>query len=175
MAPALLKRFPKLRTPSKLDPVIPEEVGDDYPGYLGRDHYPLLSQDFEVLDKEVVPSFSEYDKAALRDQNRYRRQQVIIILGSALVTGLGGLQAVFPHERWPGQLLAGLGVLLAATAGFAKDRGALADYLGARVKAERLRALHFQYLSATGRYAAAGREDNLRRDVLTILRGEEPQ
>jgi len=175
VAPSLLKRFPKLRAPSKSEPVIPKDAGDDYPGYLGRDGFPLLSQDFEVLDKEVAPSFTEYDKAALRDQNRYRRQQVIIILGSALLTGLGGLQAVFPHQRWPGLLLAGLGVLLSATAGFAKDRGALADYLGARVKAERLRALHFQYLSAAGRYAEAGREDNLRRDVLAILRGEEPQ
>jgi hypothetical protein len=172
VAPSLLRRFPKLHAPSESKPVIPEKEQDDYPG---RGAYAQLAQDFEVLDQEVAPAFTEYDAAALRDQNRYRRQQVIIILGSALVTGLGGLQAVFPHQRWPGLLLGALGIALAVTAGVAKDRAALDGYLGARIKAERLRALHFRYLSATGRYAADGRVDTLRRDVKAIRRGQEPQ
>jgi hypothetical protein len=175
MALSLLKRFPTLWQRTVSWPVIPEKKQNDDDPYPGRGAFPQLAPDFKVLDKEVAPAFTEFDKAALRDQNRYRRQQVIIILGSALVTGLGGLQAVFPHQRWPGFLLAALGIALSATAGFAKDRGALTDYLAARVKAERLRALHFRYLSATGRYAAAGREDTLRRDVLTIKKGEEPK
>jgi len=172
MALALLKRFPTLRPRIVSWPVIPEGSQGNYPG---RGAFPQLAEDFKVLDKEVVPAFTEFDEAALRDQNRYRRQQVIIILGSAVVTGLGGLQAVFAHQRWPGLLLAALGIALSATSGFAKDRGALTDYLAARVKAERLRALHFRYLSATGRYAAGDREDTLRRDVLTIKKGEEPK
>lgn len=165
MAPSMLARFPKLRAPTESWPVIPED---------GRDAFPELSSDFAVLDAEVAPSFAEYDRSALRDQNRYRRQQVLIILGSALITGLGSLQAVFPHQRWPGLLLAALGIALATTARFSSERASQADYLGARVKAERLRGLHFRYLSATGRYAGADREDTLRRDVLAIRRGEEP-
>jgi hypothetical protein len=65
------------------------------------------------------------------------------------VTGLDGLQAVFPHQRWPGLPLGAFGIALSVTAGVAKDRAALDGYLGARIKAERLRALHFGYLSAT--------------------------
>lgn len=137
MALSLLRRFPKLRASSESEPVIPKKARDDYPG---RGAYPQLAHDFEVLDREVAPAFTEYDAAALRDQNRYRRQQVIIILGAALVTGLGGLQAVFPHQRWPGLLLGALGIALSVTAGVAKDRAALDGYLSARIKAERLRA-----------------------------------
>jgi Protein of unknown function (DUF4231) len=163
---SLLARFPKLRAPTESWPVIPED---------SRSGLSELSSDFALLDKEVAPAFTEYDKAALRDQNRYRRQQVLIILGSTLMTGLGGLQAVFPSQRWPGLLLALLGIALAATTRFAKERASLADYLDARVKAERLRALHFAFLSATGRYAEPDREGALRRAVVAIRRGKEPE
>ena len=172
MAPALLKRFPKLRAPSGSDPVIPREARDDYPG---RGAFPQLAEDFTVLDREVVPAFTEYDKTALRDQNRYRRQQVLIILGAALVAGLGGLQAVFPHQRWPGIVLAVLGLALASTSALVKERASLACYLSARVRAERLRALHFEYLSETGQYAGPGRETALRHAVVAIEGGDEPQ
>ena len=43
----------------------------------------------------------ESDRAALMHQNRYRRQQVLVVIGSAVIGGLGGLQAVFPDQRWP--------------------------------------------------------------------------
>ena len=154
MAPSLLRRFPKLHAPSESKPVIPDEEQDDYPG---RGAYAQLAQDFEVLDQEAAPAFTEYDTAALRDQNRYRRQQVIIILGSALMTGLGGLQAVFPHQRWPGLLLGALGIALSVTAGVAEDRAALDGYLGARIKAERLRALHFRSRSRSAHDSADSR------------------
>jgi len=172
VALALLKRFPRLRAPSVSYPVIPVEPQDDYPG---RDAFPELAQDFTVLDREVVPAFTGYDKTALRDQNRYRRQQVLVILGSALVAGLGGLQAVFPHQRWPGIVLAVLGLALASTSAFAKERASLDSYLKARVRAERLRALHFEYLSGTGQYAGPGRETALRHAVAAIEGGEEPR
>jgi hypothetical protein len=107
-----------LHAPGDSEPVIPENSRATTPG---RGAYPQLAQDFEVLDQAVAPAFTEYDAAALRDQNRYWRQQVII-LGSALVTGLGGRQAVFPHQRWPGLLLDALGIALSVTAGVAKDR-----------------------------------------------------
>jgi Protein of unknown function (DUF4231) len=124
----------------------------------GRAAYPELAADLDVLDREVTPVFTECDLAALRAQNRYRRQQVLILLGAALVTGLGGLQAVFPAQRWPGFLLAVLGAALAASTRFARESESQEKYLSARVKAERLRGLYFLYLSATGRYAGPGRE-----------------
>jgi hypothetical protein len=63
---SLLERFPKLRAPTASRPVIPED---------SRGEFPELSSDFELLDREVAPVFAEYDKAALRDQNRYRRHR----------------------------------------------------------------------------------------------------
>jgi len=165
---SLLVRFPKLRAPSDSWPVIPAKE---------RALYPELASDFAVLDREVTPVFTHYDVAALRDQNRYRRQQVLILLGAALVTGLGGLQAVFPAQRWPGVLLAVLGVVLAASTRFAKESESQVAYLNARVKAERLRALYFLYLSETGPYAGPDRDREiaLSRAVIAIKAGKEPQ
>jgi hypothetical protein len=165
MAVPLLVRFPRLRAPASSGPVIPPERRSAYPG---------LTADFEVIDREVDPWFTRYDTEALRDQNRYRRQQVFIALGSALITGLGGLQALAPGQRWPGLLLALLGIALAASTRMAKEQASLTGYLNKRVRAERLRALAFQYLSGTGRYAGPDRDFALRRAVLAIREGREP-
>lgn len=155
-----------MRAPTVSRPVIPPD---------SRAAYPALAADIAVLDREVAPVFAEYDKAALRDQNSYRRQQVLIFLGSALVAGLGGLQAVFPGQRWPGLLVAVLGIALAGSTRVAKEEALQAEYLGARVRAERLRGLHFQYLSRTGAYAEADRDTALRHAVVAIRAGKEPQ
>jgi hypothetical protein len=128
-----------------------------------------------VLDREVGPVFTEYDLAALRDQNAYRRQQVLIFIGSALLTGMGGLQAVFPGQRWPGVVLAVLGGLLAASTRAAGEQSLQRDYLEARVKAERLRGLHFLYLARSGPYAGPDRETALRRSALAIRAGRDPE
>jgi hypothetical protein len=160
----LFKRFPKLRAPTESPPVIQPDK---------RALYHEFQEDFEVLDREVGPVFREYDLQALRDQNRFRRQHVIIVIGSALVTGLGGIQAIFSAERWPGFVLAVLGLALASSSRWAKETASQTTYLGARIKAERLRALHFLYLSKTGLYAGEGRELALRRAVLAIKDGKE--
>ncbi|MGY1683282.1 DUF4231 domain-containing protein [Geodermatophilus sp. SYSU D01176] len=165
MRPQMLVRFPKLRSPAESWPVIPDDK---------RASYPSLAPDFQVLDREVTGAFVEADLAALRHQNRYRRQQVVILLGSAALTGLGGLQALVTDQRWPGLLLAVLGVLLAATGRASRELDDLKDYLSERVKAERLRALHFLFLSRTGPYAGADREANLQRAVVAIRYGKEP-
>jgi Protein of unknown function (DUF4231) len=165
MRPLMLVRFPKLRAPAVSWPVIPDDT---------RASCPSLVPDFQVLDREVTAAFVEADLAALRSQNRYRRQQVIILLGSAALTGLGGLQALFADQRWPGLLLAVLGVLLAATGRATRELDDLKGYLNERVKAERLRALHFLFLSRTGKYAGADRRANLQRAVVAIRFGKEP-
>jgi hypothetical protein len=166
LTPPLLRRFPKLRAPADSRLVIPPEK---------RAAYPELADDFAVLDREVGPAFTEYDLAALRDQNAYRRQQVLILFGSALLTGLGGLQAVFPGQRWPSVVLAVLGGLLAACARAAGEQSLQRDYLEARVKAERLRGLHFLYLSRSSPYARPDRATALQRSVLAIRLGRDPE
>lgn len=163
---ALLRRFPYWHSADSSYPVIPADK---------RGAYSLLAEDFNVLDAEVTEAFEEYDLDALRAQNQYRRQQVAVLLGSALVTGLGGLQAVFPGSRVPGLVLAVLGVAIGGFSQAFKDLDMKTDYLDARMKAEQLRGLYFLYLSRTGPYARADRVTTLRRAVLAIRRGDEPR
>jgi SMODS and SLOG-associating 2TM effector domain 3 len=161
----LLNRFPRLRPPES-HPVIPQEK---------RTPYPALAAEFEVIDRVLTPAFDECDVAALRYQHRYRRQQVLVLLGSALVAGLGGLQAAFPRQWWPGALLAALGLLLAASSRIAKEQSSFDNYLSERVRAEGLRSLYFRYLSRTGAYDGDEAEIALRRAVLAVKRGKEPR
>ncbi|MGW6194812.1 DUF4231 domain-containing protein [Kribbella sp. NPDC055110] len=165
MALQLLKRFPRFRPPHS-QPIISAEK---------REAYPALATDLAVIDRELAPAFEECDSDALRYQHRYRRQQILILLGSALVVGLGGLQAALPHQRWPGVALAVVGVVLAASSRFAKEQGWLHNYLDERVKAEGLRSQCFRYLSRTGNYTGDDREFVLRRAVLAIQHGKEPE
>ncbi|CRK59115.1 hypothetical protein [Alloactinosynnema sp. L-07] len=165
MAPSLFVRFPSLRAPRSSGEVIPVE---------SRARYAALASDFAVLDRLVAPAFRASDLAALSHQNRYRRQQVTILLGSVVASGLGGLQAVFAEQRWPGLLLAALGIALAASSRVTSELNAQSDYLGERVKAERLRALHFRFLSRTGPFAENDRASALRRAVVAIESGREP-
>lgn len=166
MAPSLFARFPSLRAPSSAGPVIPAAL---------RAEYPTLADDFAMLDRLVAPAFRKSDTAALRHQNCYRRQQVTILLGSVVASGLGGLQAVFAEQRWPGLLLAVLGITLAMSSRATSELNAQTDYLTERVKAERLRALHFRFLSRTGPFEKADRAASLRRAVVAIESGREPR
>lgn len=163
--PALLRRFPSWRAPRASGPPITPERAENYPA---------LVDDIAVLDRVVGPVFVESDREALRHQNRYRRQQVIILLGAALLTGLGGLQAVFPNHAWPGLLLALLGAGLAVVSNTVNELNALEHFMSERVKAERLRSTYFRFLSRTGPYAGDDRVSVLRRAVLSIKSGEEP-
>ncbi|MGW6194786.1 DUF4231 domain-containing protein [Kribbella sp. NPDC055110] len=165
MVLALLRRFPGTGQPQSY-PIVSQGK---------RAAYPALGADFEVIDRVLTPVFEECDNKALRSQYRYRRQQVLILLGSALVVGLGGLQAALSDQRWPGIALAVVGVVLAVSSQFVKDRGWLNAYLDERVKAEALRSQCFRYLSRTGKYADDGRETVLRRAVLAIQHGKEPE
>jgi hypothetical protein len=163
--PAMLKRFPSMRVPRESWPVIPEAKRSDYPS---------LADDFVVLDREAAQAFRRADLAAIRHQNRFRRQQVVILIGSALLSGFGGLQAVYPEQRWPGVLLTILGIGLGALSQATGEQNTLSEFLTERVKAERLRALHFTFLARTGPFAKADRESVLRRAVLAIQAGREP-
>ena len=163
--PTLLRRFPSLRAPGPSQPVLPADTAT---------RYPALAEDVAVLERLVGEEFANSDHAALVEQNRYRRQQVVLALGAALLTGLGGLQAVMPDQRWPGIVLVVLGLVLTAVGRTAGELGTFERFLDERVKAERLRAMHFRYLSRTGRYAGPDRAIVLERAVLAVKDGEEP-
>lgn len=160
---ALLRRFPRIRPPVSRPVLDPS----------AKIEFPEFDEDYAVLEEVLDPPFTEYDTAALRDQHRYRRQNVIVLLGAALLTGLGGLQAVFPGQRWPTVVLAFLGLILVLSSAFAKESESLQGYLQARVRAERVRSLYFLYLSRTGRYAEDNRRTALRQAVRAIERGKE--
>jgi len=165
MALALFARL-RLRSPKKSWPVIPGEE---------RAKYPALAEDFAVLDEVVAKAYEKSDLTALRNQNRYRNQQVLVLSGSVITSGMGGLQALLADQRWPGIVLAAFGALLASSSTLTSELRAQEDYLAERVKAERLRALHFRFLSRTGGFDGAGRVGNLRRAVLDIGAGKEPR
>jgi hypothetical protein len=163
---SLLARRPRLRNPATSHPVLPADAGGDYPA---------LAEDMDTLEQVVGPEFTRYDLRALRDQNRYRRQQVLLLLGSAVVAALGGIQAALPDARWPGAALIVVSVLLATSSRWAGETGSLDSYLATRVRAERLRALYFRYLSRTGVYAGPDRIAALRRAVVAVRAGKEPE
>jgi hypothetical protein len=163
--PALLKRFPSLTAPASSGAVLPPGLGE---------RYPALAEDIDVLDRVVRPAFVESDRAALIEQNRHRRQQVVLAVGAAIMAGLGGLQALVPDQRWPGLILVVLGLVLAAVGNTAGELGSFQRFLDERIKAERLRAMHFRYLSRSGRYATTNRAVVLERAVLAVKAGEEP-
>jgi hypothetical protein len=140
-----------------------------------RQAFPALVDDFAVLDEAVGEAFRKSDLAALRHQNRYRRQQLLVLVGSVVTSALGGLQALLEEQNWPGILLAMLGVTLAASSKATSELGAQREYLAERVKAERLRALHFRFLSRTGEFADEHRNAKLRVAVIDIEAGREPR
>ena len=135
--PAILRRFPRLRAPSRrsVSPVLPPDQAR---------RFAALADDIRILDEEVGPAYAMSERAALVAQNRYRRQQVTILLGSALLTGLGGLQAVFPTQPWLGLVLVVVGILLTGVSQAAGELKTLDCFLTERVKAERLRAMSFR-------------------------------
>lgn len=162
---ALFRRFPSARDRIRSQPLTPAATAQ---------HYPALADDLAVLDQVVGPAFAQADTASLRAQNRYRRQQVALIFGSALLVGLSALQAVFPDQRWPGVLVVVLGLALTFVGQLVGERRQIEVFFDERLKAERLRSTYFRYLSRTGRYAGADQVTVLRRAVIAIKNGQEP-
>ncbi|MEV4516676.1 DUF4231 domain-containing protein [Dactylosporangium sp. NPDC049525] len=159
----LFRRFPAPGRRLVSSPILPPEAKADYPA---------LAADFEAL-RQVEERFQRYDLEALRGQHSYRLQGVVMLVGTALLTGLGGLQAVLSDQRWPSAVLAVLAVALAGVSQFVAEDHALADYRLARVQAERLRALYFIYLARVEPYDGEDRVRLVRRAVDLIDDGEE--
>jgi hypothetical protein len=164
---ALFKRFPSLRWfPPRDQQIIPAQA---------QTQNPAFATDFKTLEDEVMPHFRELDAEALRVQNQFRLQQVVLIFGGACATilgavhaGLGGASAV-----WAGIIEAVLAAVLSAVALRAQVTHAQERYFTDRLKAEKLRAEYFLFLGRIGTYGEAGdRLPNLIRRIADIKSGD---
>ena len=164
---AVLRRVPRLwEGDTTVMPPVPVE-----------DHkrYPTLADDFTFLHEELVPAFLELDRRARREQNRFRRQQLLIFVGGSATTVLGAVQAALSDVAWPGFLVAVTGAAVGALTFVARQRGSHRTYLHARLRAEQLRSLYFRYLGRMGEFADGGaRRGTLIAAVETIRHAADP-
>ena len=139
----LFRRFPKLQPlPREKQYLIPLQEQSKYSGFR---------EDFETLERELMPYFRELDNEALRGQNGYRWTYIILIFGGALVTILGIVQIAI---QAPGIAIGGaiVAVVLGAATTAARSSNHQAHYLNARLAAERLRSEYFLFLGHLGEY-----------------------
>lgn len=140
----LFKRRPKLIwRPGTPDMVISREV---------QGNYPALEDDFKKLNGILIPVFQKIDEQALKLQNQFRLWQVIFILGGALATILGALQATFSSAPWLGIVEAILAVILTTVTGTVRQLKLQEKYFQFRLKAEVLRREYFLFLGRVAPY-----------------------
>src|ERR1700730_122946 len=144
---ALFKRLPSLRwSPPRDQNIIPAEAQTQSPTFSG---------DFKTLEDEVMPHFRELDAEALRVQNQFRLNQVILIFGGALATILGAVHARLGAGPavWAGIIESVLAAVLSAVALRLQGTHAQERYFSDRLKAEKLRTEYFLFLGRVGTYA----------------------
>jgi hypothetical protein len=90
------------------DPLIPAEA---------QRRYPALATDFEVLAEELLPSFVSRDAEAIWAQRRFRAEQLLLIGGGVVATGLGAVQASLGGASWAAIAEAVVAGILAGVAG----------------------------------------------------------
>ena len=157
----LFKRLPKLvYKQNEESPLIPAQE---------QKQYPDLEQDFGALEEKLLPRFHELEAQSLEAQNRYRRQQVTLIIGGAAASTLGAAQAAFSDMPWIGIAETILAAVLTAVAINAQKLNAQKEYFTYRVKAELLRGEYFLFLSRLDRYASdRDRIQNLIKQIADI-------
>lgn len=171
----LFKRFPKLRLPLHIDQeLIPRDVQEEY-----QKIDPDFAKDFVVLEETLMQDFRDCDHYAARAQNQFHRQQVILILGSILVTTLGAVQvtlAALTHTSLGAGLAeAVVAAILAGVAQFTQASRAQQRYFGSRLKAETLRAEYFLFLGHLHPYDDQKRQDRLRKRLAAIKASHQSQ
>jgi hypothetical protein len=161
----LFKRRPYLRwRPKEGEQIVPPEA---------KASCPTLADDFELLERELMPHFRELDNEALRAQNQFRLEQVALIFGGALAIVLGTVQAALASAVWPGIIEMVLAAGLAAIALRARALKAQERYFINRLKAETLRGEYFLFLGRVGSYADDDhRAQRLIRRVAEVKAGE---
>lgn len=156
MKPALVAKFPRVRwRAAERNPLVQPDL---------RDASPALDVDLEILDRELLPDFYDFDEAALRAQNTFRLGQLFVIFGGATATTLGAVQAAL------GGGVAEVGIVEALVAGalagavsYVRGRQAQRDYFTSRLKAERLRSEYFLFLGRVAPYDTTGDDERLAR------------
>jgi len=147
MSSALRSTFPRLRwRPGERYPLVPPEVRADATA---------LADDLAILDAELLPDFYDFDEAALHAQNTYRLGQTVVIVGGAVATALGAVQAALGGGVAEIAIAEALvaGILTGAVA-YLRGRRAQQDYFTSRLKAERLRSEYFVFLGRVAPYDA---------------------
>jgi Protein of unknown function (DUF4231) len=157
--PALLRRLPIVNRPVETSIVADE----------AKTEFPQLREDLDFLDEWLLPRFKECDLKAQREQNRHRRQQLLLVAAGSLGAVLGAVQAALDHVKWPGLLVTLLAVLSAVFAQQVQHGQALPRYLDERARAERLRSVYFQYVVRVDRYGGRDRRQRLREDVAGLM------
>jgi hypothetical protein len=71
---------------------------------------------------------------------------------------------------WPGVVVATLGAGTSALITVARRQGSLVSYLSARVRAERLRSLYFEYIASSPATGEATRHQKLRELEQQVVR-----
>ena len=122
----------------------------------------------------IDPAYQEFDVNALRSQNSFWRQQVALIIVSALTAAFGSVQAAYDHRVSPGSSSPCLACSRPRVAGLGEERAAQRAYLEQRVKAERLRALAFGFLAELPPFTGDDRRSKLASAVTDIRGGHEP-
>lgn len=159
----LFRRLPKLRwLPGPDRPFIsPEE----------QSTYPELARDLQVLDEELMPKFYALDKKALKSQNQFWLEQLILLIGSALAAILGAIQIAFINSAIPGLVETVVTILLAAITYRVRVLNAQKLYFTNRLAAETLRGEYYLFLGRIGDYANdQNRRQNLIKRVARIVR-----
>jgi hypothetical protein len=87
---------------------------------------------------------------------------VLAIVGGLLTTTLGAVQAWLQSAAWPGVVVATLGAATSAITTVARRQGSLHNCLSARIRAERLRSLYFEYLVIPPESSDAKHQEHLR-------------
>jgi Protein of unknown function (DUF4231) len=143
---ALFKRLPSLRwSPPRDQQIVPAET---------QAQSPAFTSDLKTLEDELMPNFRELDAEALRVQNQFRLDQVMLIFGGALATILGVLHASLGATAavWTGIIESVLAAALSAVALHLQGAHAQERYLSDRLKAEKLRTEYFLFLGRVGTY-----------------------
>lgn len=166
--PALLVHFPRLRWrdishPEGMDPILYEP----FPAEL-ESHF---SGDLRVLRKYLLPEYVAEDREALRSQNEYRRDQVTLIIGGIIATGLAALPAAARWDGWS-VVAAVFTAFLASWAARSRDLASQERWRTSRLKAELLRSEYFLFLGRAVPYDDDRcRTRNLKRRVAEIRSG----
>ena len=158
----------------RLTPLFRRPVSQPIVPRAKRDTFTELADDLSFLAAELEPTFTACDLEALRQQSRYRQQQLILLIGGVTGAILGALQAVFTSAAWLGALVALLALPSAWFARVMRNRRALERYVDYRIRAERLRSLYFQYVTQVGPFGSDTRQDRLKAEVAAVLKQAAP-